>query len=172
MSSEAATQTASEPKNLADVALKAEIEGWGWKVDGGDKEWFAESDDGTKIGPSTTIKALHTQVSLAAGPKKQRIVKAPRKGKTAQPMLPETKAAALEALPTAILAYRATTMEILELQKRQETEKKLVMGLMHRYEDALETDDETGFKFFDASGIIAELVIEEKEVLKTRERKD
>lgn len=88
--------------------------------------------------------------------------------KVKQPLLPNTQNAVVEDLRTAILAYRDTTMRVLELQKVQADEKATVMALMHKFEDELKVDPKTGVKSFQAEMIIAELVIEEKEVLKTR----
>jgi hypothetical protein len=58
--------------SLGDAARYSELKQLGWKVDGADKEWFANEIEGEqrKIGPATSIKALHTQVMLAAGPPK------------------------------------------------------------------------------------------------------
>jgi hypothetical protein len=85
-----------------------------------------------------------------------------------QPLLPNTEDAVLEDLRAAILSYRATTMEILDLQKRQKEEQKLAKALMHKFEDELSKDPETGFLFFQVEMVIAELEIETKEKLVTR----
>lgn len=60
----------TEKLSLGDVARVSELKELGWKVDGAGKEWFASELEGEqrKIGPATSIKALHTQVMLAAGP--------------------------------------------------------------------------------------------------------
>lgn len=58
-------------KTLADVALVSELKDLGWSVkeapDG--KTWTAHENAGDlrDVGPASSIKALHTQVKLAAG---------------------------------------------------------------------------------------------------------
>jgi hypothetical protein len=68
---EAVADNDTPPKlSLGDATRYSELKQLGWKVDGAGKEWFASELEGEqrKIGPATSVKALHTQVMLAAGP--------------------------------------------------------------------------------------------------------
>ncbi len=87
--------------------------------------------------------------------------------KVKQPLLPNTKNAVIQDLRSAILGYRATTMDIIDLQARQKDEKKLVLALMHKFEDQLSVDRETGEKFFQVETIRCYLTVKEVENLRT-----
>lgn len=162
-----ATAEAETPKmSISDVARVSELKDLGWTVDGQGKEWFAyeKAGDLRSIGPATTVKALYTQVKLAVG-EPMSGEDNPKKG---QQLLPNTQDAVLQDLRSAVLAYRATTMDILDLQKRQKEEAKMATALMHKFENELSVDPETGFKYFQVEMIVAELEIETKEKLVTR----
>lgn len=174
---------AGEAKSLADVAKVSELKDLGWTVEGEGKEYFAHETDGDlrTVGPASSIKALYTQVKLAAGvpgaspsgDDEDEPGRDPKKVKVGgQSLLPGTEDAVLEDMRNAILGYRRTTMDILALQERQKEEKALVTKLMHKFEDELQVDPESGNKFFQVEMVIAELEVETKEVLKTRTVKD
>lgn len=56
---------------MADVAKQHELEKLGWKVVPHDAGFLAlEKESERKVGPASSIAALHTQVMLAAGPKR------------------------------------------------------------------------------------------------------
>lgn len=74
----------------------------------------------------------------------------------------------IEDLRTAIIEYRKTVEQRMELQEVEKDQKALVMSLMHKFEDELTVDEKTGTKSFQAEMVIAELALEEKEVLHTR----
>lgn len=162
--------------SLADEAKISELKDLGWNVIGADKEWFAHESSGElrSVGPASSVKALFTQVKLAAGEPDQSANGTGKtvKVKNGQPTLPGAENAVIQDMRAAILGYRATTMEILDLQKRQKEEKKIAMSLMHKFEDELQIDPETGFKYFQVEMVIAELEIETKEDLKTRTIKE
>jgi len=174
MSTAATAEKETSGLTLADVAKKSEMEGLGWSINqADDKTWSAHEKAGDlrDLGPAKSIGALHTQVTIAAG--KNGNGAAPKTVKTGkdtngQPTLKGTEDAVLEDLRSAILDYRDTTMQVLDLQKRQKTQKASAMDLMHKFEDELKIDPETGFKYFQAEMIIAELTITEVEDLKTR----
>lgn len=180
--------------SLADVARKSELKELGWTIRQNGKEWtgFEKTGDLRKVGPASSLKALHTQVMLTAKPQSGGNGKgdkprangvtdsdagfeltnednaSAKRVKVKQPLLPNTEKAVLQDLRTAILDYRATTMDILAMQETQKSQKAMAMALMHKFEDQLTVDEKTGVKSFQAEMIIAELVVEEKEVLKTR----
>lgn len=162
-----ATAESKSITTLSEVAKVSELKDLGWSVTGEGKEWFAHEKDGElrSLGPSASVNALYTQVKLAVG---DPVAPKSLKRKGGQPTLPHTEGAVIQDLRNAILGYRATTMEILDLQKRQKEEKKTAMALMHKFEDELSVDPETGFKYFQIEMIIAELEVEMKEDLKTR----
>lgn len=189
------------PTTKEDVAKVSEIKELGWSVDGGGTEWKAHEKAGDlrSVGPARSIKALHTMVMLAAGPPAAKPANGkgtgkavpatadddkafeltnesdtPARGKTVkvkQPTLPNVQNAVLEDLRTAILELRDNTMEILRRQKIQEEQQATVKAMMHKFEDELSTDPETGFQYFQAEMVIADLVIETKEKVKTRTAK-
>ena len=168
MSTEATEVKAIGKTGLADVAKMDELKTLGWRVEKLESGWSAYEISGDrKIGPAASMKALHTQVMLASGPPVEK-----GNGKTfkvdSQPVLTGTKAAVMEDLRSAGLAYRKTTMEIIDLQAVQKDQKKEVIGLMTKFQDELSTDPDTGAKYFQVEMVIIELVTEEKEVLKTR----
>lgn len=180
--STATAETKAEKMGLDDHAKVSELKDLGWTVEIKGKEHFAHEKAGDlrTVGPASSVKALYTQVKLAVGTpqaadeddsdetegRKPRTHKV--KGDGGQSLLPGTENAVLEDMRKAILDYRATTMEILDMQKRQKEEKKLVMQLMHKFENELQIDPETGFKYFQVERVIAELEVETKEDLKTR----
>jgi hypothetical protein len=164
---------------MLEVATVDELRKLGWRAEQGDTGWSAfEINGDRKVGHASSIAALSTQVKLAAGPPVTHQMsdltvvddepRRPKILKAAQPILPNTKDAVLEDLRSAVLTYRATTMKILELQADQKEQKKSVMGLMHKFEDELSIDPESGNKYFQAEMVIAELAVEIKEELKTR----
>jgi hypothetical protein len=68
--STAAVET-EKKMTLGDAARVSELKELGWNlVQAEDKTWsaFEKAGELRKVGPATTIKALHTQVMLAAGP--------------------------------------------------------------------------------------------------------
>jgi hypothetical protein len=91
----------------------------------------------------------------------------PKVHKVRQPLLPNTENMVLQNMREALLSYRATTMDILELQERQKEEKKLAKALMHKFEDELSVDKETGFKFYMVETIKFVLETKVTEELKT-----
>ncbi len=80
----------------------------------------------------------------------------------------------MEDLATAGLEYRENTMEILRRQALQKQQKVDLMSLFHKFPNQLQTDESTGSQYFEifseneGKDVIIELVIEEKETLKTR----
>lgn len=171
--------------SLKDVGRISELQGLGWTVDPDTEPLMAHEKAGDlrSIGPAATIKALHTQVMLAAGPVSSngtgKTVKAGSSkleagefSENSQPILSGTEAAVIEDLKTLGVEYRENTMEILRRQKLQTTQKESLINLMHKFPEALTNNTETGFDYLevevDGTRVAIDLTIEEKEVLKTR----
>lgn len=157
-----------------------EICALGWRVEKQKNGFLAQKMQGEgTAGPCDLLAALLGEV-LNAGSSKKGASRA-----SAKPDESDIKTTKLEAdskgnrylsgqepivhkdLGEEILVYRATTMEILELQATQRVQKANMLGLMHKYIDDLETD-EAGTRFYTAVDIICELVVNETESLKTR----
>lgn len=153
--------------------------------------WVAEPINGTdderenrRIGPFPTLAALEeavfestNRVEIAEidlsdetdgdGFRLEGEAPATKTHKVKQPLLPNTQNAVLEDLRSAILGYRATTMEIISLQSQQKDEKKNVLALMHKFEDELSVDRETGEKFFQVETVRCYLEVTTKETVRT-----
>lgn len=153
-----------------------------------EKQWIALDTNGDDIvGPCESLSALASAVDAHIAGKASPSVEdeadsdetadetftltndedKPKKHKVKQSLLPGTENAVMQDLRNAILGYRATTMDIIDLQARQKEEKKLVLNLMHKFEDELSTDKETGFKFIQVETVRAIIEITETETLKT-----
>jgi hypothetical protein len=183
------TQTATEPNEFYDTLSPTEQEVYdligshGFRADKTDDgEWIGLSINGDEtVGPFDSLSDLaYVCARKTTSDEDEKDAKPddeadgfeltndpPKTHKVKQALLPGTENAVLQDLRNAILGYRATTMEILELQSQQKDEKKLVVALMHKFEDELQTDKETGFKFYQVETVRAVLEKVEKEELKT-----
>lgn len=183
------TAATAEKTNLADVAKVSELKNLGWSVkDEGDGTWTAHENTGDlrSVGPASSIKALHTQVMLVAGPPVEKNGKAKKVGSSkleggkyqdTQPILTGTENAVFEDLERLGIEHRENTMEILRRQKIQKTQQGDLEKLMAKFRDDLSVDDD-GFPFItvniDSEPKPVDIVLakEEKEVIRTRTHKD
>lgn len=170
--------------NLHDVGKLEEIRDLGFRVDNNDGVFSAirgiEGEDEFEfIGPCNSVSALITKVKLEAKPpvfteKGNDLDEDPEElghTSTGQAYIPGTGPIVHKDLADAIQERHRIVLDRIALQQKEKECTDTVLALMHKYEEDLATDDD-GIRYYRAGDVVAELMVSEKEKLKTRNADD
>ena len=157
---------------LIDVAKHDEIKQLGFRAEKLESGWSAYEISGDRvIGPADSINALLTKVKLEIGDK----FELPANGNveltetsTGQQFIPGTGPIVNKELTDAARAHFDTKNTRMEWSEKEKEAKDTLIAVAHKYEDLFQTDEATGKRTYMAGDIEVELVVEEKENIKTR----
>lgn len=182
-------------RGLAEVAYASEIKDLGWRVEGGDKEWYAIEQEGEKrkIGPAASVGALRTQVGLAVGePKTVKVGSSTLKGgkyEDKEPVeelvadpseteletdskgnryLPGTAPRVNAQLATAALEHYRVKTARMELTKEEKEKKTKLIDISKLHKELFKKNEETGKLVYMAGDVEVEWIHEEKDDVKTK----